>query len=36
MSWGQEKQICGEEMLKWYDGVKRANTDQGPVARLME
>lgn len=34
MSWGQEKQICGENLLDWYDGVKRANTDQGPAAGL--
>lgn len=34
MSWGHEKQICGENLLKWYDGVKAANTDQGPLAVL--
>lgn len=34
MSWGQEKQICGENLLDWYGGVKRANTDNGPQAKL--
>lgn len=34
MAWGHEKQICGENLLKWYDGVKRANTDQGALAGL--
>lgn len=30
ISWGHEKQICGESFLEWYNGLKAANEGKAP------
>lgn len=34
MAWGQEQQICGQNLLEWYEDTRKANTDEGTHPKL--